>query len=73
VGFGLITDLVSRSDGLYVMNLDGDVYRIATLGIPGPPTGAPLTATAVPEPSCVGLLSIVMILVCNRLGRQQRI
>jgi hypothetical protein len=57
-GFGLITDLISRPDGLYVLNLDGDLYRVATLGVPGPAMASSLDSTAVPEPT--GLLLVAM-------------
>jgi glucose/arabinose dehydrogenase len=72
-GFGLITDLISRPDGLYVMNLDGDIYRIAAQGTPGPPSTSALTAIAVPEPSAVGLLALLMVFIYHRSARRQRI
>jgi hypothetical protein len=56
-GFGTITDLVSRPDGLYVLSIDGDIYRIATLGIAGPPPASTIAATPVPEPSTVAILA----------------
>ncbi|HEV8379393.1 MAG TPA: PQQ-dependent sugar dehydrogenase [Tepidisphaeraceae bacterium] len=71
-GFGIITDLVSRPDGLYVMSLDGDIYRIATLGVPGPPPASTLTSTAVPEPSSIALLSLVAVFGLHRPARRQR-
>lgn len=72
-GFGLITDLVSRPDGLYVMNLDGDIYRIATQGTSGPPSTSGLAAIAVPEPSSVGLLALLVVFICHRSAHRQRI
>jgi aldose sugar dehydrogenase len=72
-GFGLITDLVSRPDGLYILNLDGEIFRIATLGIPGPPMAAPLTSTPVPEPSVVALFSVIIVVGLHRPARRQRL
>ena len=71
-GFGPISDLVSRSDGLYVLNLDGDLYRIATLGIPGPPPASTLTATSVPEPSIIALGALITVFTLHRSARRQR-
>ena len=73
IGFGIITDLVSRPNGLYVLNLDGDLYRIATLGIPGPPPASSITSSAVPEPSTVALFSLIVVFCLNRPARRQRI
>jgi hypothetical protein len=68
-GFGLITDFVSRPDGLYVLNLDGDLYRIATLGVGGPPPATtPLAmSSAVPEPAGVALVGLISVLMSLRL------
>jgi aldose sugar dehydrogenase len=69
-GFGVITDLVSRPDGLYVVSLDGDIHRIATLGILGPPPASNITATPVPEPSTIALFSLAAILSLRRSRRR---
>jgi len=73
IGFGTITDLVSRPNGLYVLNLDGDLYRIATLGIPGPPPASAITSSAVPEPSTIALFSMIAVFGFNRAARRQRL
>ncbi|HEV8604672.1 MAG TPA: PQQ-dependent sugar dehydrogenase [Tepidisphaeraceae bacterium] len=69
-GFGPITDLVSRPDGLYVLNLDGDLYRIATLGVLGPPpaSGSMDLGSPVPEPGSL-LLFAITGLIMGRRGR----
>ncbi len=71
--FGTITDLVSRPDGLYVLNLDGDIYRIATLGVLGPPPASTISTTPVPEPSTIAVLAIIAICGRHRPTRRQRI
>jgi len=70
-GFGTITDLVSRPDGLYVLSIDGDIYRIATLGIAGPPPASTISATPVPEPSTVVGFALVAIFCLHRSARRK--
>jgi len=70
-GFGTITDLVSRPDGLYVLSIDGDIYRIATLGIAGPPPASKISATPVPEPSTVVGFALVAIFCLHRSARRK--
>jgi len=72
-GFGLITDLVSRPDGLYILNLDGQLFRIATLGVPGPAALDSVHASAVPEPSFIAVFAAVVILSRHRPARRQRV
>ena len=72
-GFGTITDLVSRPDGLYVLSIDGDLFRVATLGVPGPPLPTTLTATSVPEPSVFAIGALVAIFTLHRPARRQRL
>jgi hypothetical protein len=72
--FGTITDLISRPDGLYVLNLDGELYRIATLGTPGPGlTGdsseAMLFTRSVPEPGSLVMVGLGWMLICWRRRR----
>jgi glucose/arabinose dehydrogenase len=69
-GFGIITDLVSRPDGLYVLNLDGELFRIATAGTPGPTLAS---VSAVPEPAGIGSLVIGSLLLLRRAARGKRI
>src|SRR6185503_10667135 len=69
-GFGLITDLVSRPDGLYILNLDGQLFRIATLGVPGPAALDSVNASAVPEPSFIAVFAAVVILSRHRPARR---
>jgi glucose/arabinose dehydrogenase len=72
--FGLITDMVSRPDGLYVLNLDGELFRIATLGTPGPGLSADssemmLVARGVPEPGSLMMLGVAGALLIGRRSR----
>jgi glucose/arabinose dehydrogenase len=66
-GFGLITDLVSRPNGLYILSLDGDLWRIATLGVPGPAAASSLDSSSVPEPSGLLLVVISVIALLRRI------
>jgi len=72
-GFGAISDLVSRPDGMYVLTLGGDLYRVATLGISGPPPTSLIAATPVPEPSIVPVMAIIAILGRHRPAHRQRV
>jgi len=66
-GFGFISDLVSRPDGMYVLTLDGNLYRVATLGLPGPPLASTISATPVPEPSTLLYLTICGLIFTRRV------
>lgn len=63
-GFGGITDIVSRPDGLYVLTLDGVLYRISQAG-----GGLGAHAAAVPEPAGIaGAFVAAGLLAWRRRG-----
>jgi glucose/arabinose dehydrogenase len=75
-GFGTVTDIVTGPGGMYVLSLDGTLYRISR------DPNAPLMAagearlaefiTVVPEPGAVGALAITALLALRRPRRPRR-
>lgn len=68
-GFGVVTDLVTGPGGMFVLTLDGDLYRIRER----PPGVAmsefealPLEAAAVPEPAALGWIILAGALFVRR-------
>jgi len=66
-GFGIVTDLASRPDGLYVLSMNGSLHRISVADSGGL-TSNQVSALPVPEPA-----SILLILTATALlGRRRR-
>lgn len=61
--FGTVTDLVAGPGGMYVVSLNGAIYRITTVTPPAAGRGVPL-----PEPSTACVLCL--LLLCNARDRR---
>lgn len=72
-GFGIVTAIIPRSDGLYVLSLtNGELYRITKSGTPG--RAAEFSSAIVPEPSGLLIFSISMcVLSRRRAAARQRL
>ena len=70
IGFGTITDIITGPGGMYVLSLEGNLYRISEITT-GPIMMAQLAelSTPVPEPSAVGLVSVLGLLALIRQRR----
>ncbi len=71
-GFGTVTDIVTGPGGMYVLSLDGNLFRISVN--PNPPMGARLAefAVVVPEPAAVAMIVIAGSLLLRRRVRSER-
>jgi glucose/arabinose dehydrogenase len=70
-GFGIVTDLVSRPDGLYVLSLNGSLNRIS-VGDGAGLAQFQVSARAVPEPGGVLLMLVAMGVLARPLRGEQR-
>lgn len=64
-GFGVVTSIVPRSDGLYVLSLsNGELYRITETGSPG--RIAEFSSAIAPEPTGLVILGVSMCFLSRR-------
>ncbi|MDQ3440592.1 MAG: PEP-CTERM sorting domain-containing protein, partial [Planctomycetota bacterium] len=72
-GFGTVTDIITGPGGMFVLSLDGNLYRVSE-NPNGPMMAARLAEffTPVPEPGAVGAMALTALLLMRRRVRSER-
>jgi aldose sugar dehydrogenase len=70
-GFGTVTDIVTGPGGMYVLSLDGNLYRISENPVSGMMFAQLAEFTAVPEPGAMAALAVTALLLMRRQQRRR--